>query len=115
MASTHHASSRPVNEAGPDTDTVPLRTVGSSRDSHGAMKQKRGSLSAENTASTKGSVETPQAQLRRQSTGSLSDLRAPGECTREQKRGEMLNETMTDELFALCEDDIKELRHSAFS
>ena len=116
LASTCPAvSTRPVNEAEPTTDMVPLRSVGSSRDCHGVMKQKRGQLSTENTASAEGCVETPKALLRKRSTGSLSDLQAPGECTHEQKRGEALKETSTDELFTLGEDGIKELRHISFS
>ena len=116
LASTRHAATtQPVNETEPATNTFPLRIVGSSTQHQGAMKQERGLLSAENTAGAEGSVETPKALLKRQGTGSLSDLQAPGECTHEQKRGEMLNETSTDMLFSLCEDEIKELRHTSFS
>ena len=78
------------------------------------MKQIQGTLSAENTASAENYVETPRALSRKQSTGSLSALQAPGECPHEQKRGVMLNETSTDMLFALGEDEIKELRHTSF-
>ena len=100
LASTRPAaSSQPVNEAEPATDTVPLRTVGSSTDHHKAKKLERGSLSAENTVSAEGCVETPKAELKKKSTGSLSDQQAPGEGTHEQKWEGMLKETSTDVLF----------------
>ena len=108
-------STCPVNEEEPATDAIPLRIVGSSMDHEGAMKQKQGLLSAENTASAEGSVETPRALLRKRSKGTPPDLQASGDCSHEQKRGEMLKETSTDEMFALGEDEIKELRHTSFS
>ena len=70
-------------------------------------------LSAENTASAEACAETP--KLSGKSKESLSNLQAPGECTHEQKKREMLNETSTAMLFSLGEDEIKELRHTSFT
>ena len=119
LTSTVPAVSRTVNKAEPAAASVPLKTVESRVDHHGPIKQERGSSSAEYSASSAADAEdsagTPRAGIGQQSAGSHSDQQAPMQCTPEQDRNELQNETSIDKLFSLAEDDIKELRRISFS
>ena len=118
LTSTVPAVSRTVNKAEPAAASVPLKTVESRVDHHGPIKQERGSSSAEYSASSadaEDSAGTTRARIGQQSAGSHSDQQAPMQCTPEQNRNELQNETSIDKLFSLDEDDIKELRRISFS
>ena len=112
------AESRPVNKAEPAAVAIPLRTVASRIEHHGPSMQKQGSSSVEYSASSavaEDSVGTPKARMGQHGAGSHSDQQGPRQCAPEQNREEVQNETSIDKLFALGEDEIKELRCSSFS
>ena len=107
-----------VNKAEPAAVTIPVRTVASRVEHHGPNIQEHKSSSAKYSASsavTEDSVGTPKAQMGQQGAGSHSDQQGPRQCTLEQNREELQNETSIDKSFDLSENEIKELRCSSFS
>ena len=118
VTSTLPAVSRPVNKAEPAAATIALRSLDSCGDHHEAIKQEYGLSSVEYSASsavTEDSVGTPKARMGQHGAGSHSDQQGPRQCTLERNREELQNETSIDKLFALGENDIKELRCGSFS
>ena len=112
LAATLPALPRPMSETEP-AGGISFRTVGRCQDPHGPIKQGGGAESPTGTAGAEGNSDSHKATLRQQSTESLSDLWAPRQRTQE-KVEEMLNDTSTDKLFDLGEDDIQELRRNSF-
>ena len=109
---------QPVNKAEPAAVTSPLRTVASRVEHHGPNIQEHGSSSAKYSASSavaEDSVGTPKAQMGQHGAGSHFAQQGSRQCTLEQSREELQNETSIDKLFDLSEDKIKELRCSSFS
>ena len=119
VGSSLPAVSRPVNRAEPaSAATIALRSLDSCVDHHEPIKQEHGSSSVEYSASsavTEDGAGTPKARMGQHGAGSHSDQQGPRQCTLEQNREELQNETSIDKLFALSEDEIKELRRSSFT
>ena len=119
VRSTLPGVSQPVNRAEPAAAaTIALRALDSCVDHHEPIKQEQGSSSAEYSASSAAAEDgagTPKARMGQHGAGSHSDQQGPRQCTLEQNREELQNETSIDKLFALSEDEIKELRRSSFT